>query len=392
MARNVPGVHSYKLTDGSVRYRVRLFAQGRRHTWSGFVYKDEATTYYQDRKRDLREGRRFPTEMGADLAPPVPRTLALVIDDYLVTASLKKNYGGEVTYATFWKAQLGTAEAAAVTPTHIDAARKTLLQSGASGATVNRYTAWCHHVYRMEIEAERLTKNPCRLFVKPARRGGHRLPERPAPDVVWSDDELERLAKELGHDILYPLLAMLTGLRQDEQFSLRKDALDLERGIGRLHDPKAGTNQVFHINDDAARIFAHFLAKSGDSPFVFPSPRWPMDKPMQGTHWYATRFKPAGLRAGIEMNRQTGRTWHTLRHSFADRLANLSVPVLDIQEAGRWSSWQVMRRYVKKSNPRVQAAVQKLTVPAALAHFLTLGDRDDITEIAQGVDSTGLEG
>lgn len=375
MARSTPGVAPYKVTDGSVRYRVRLFHQGRRYKWSGFLVKEEAKHWYQDRKRDLREGRAFPTLEPAAAEPPAPRTLNEIIDEYLVTARLKKNFEGEGVYADLWKRKLGRKSADAITPTDIDQVRRELLQAGdkrgaMSGATINRYVGWLHHVYRVEIEAERLAKNPCRLFVRAAVRGGQRLPERPAPDVVWTDEELARLAEELGDGMLYPLLAMLTGLRQEEQFSLRKDAIDLERRIGSLHNPKAGTNQVFHINDDAARILAYLITKSGDSPFLFPSPRWPMTKPMSAQHWYAFTFKPACRHAGIEIDRQKGRTWHTLRHSFADRLSQLA-PILDVQEAGRWGSWQSMRRYMKRNNQRASSAVQQLKSPIPLDPFLS---------------------
>lgn len=391
MAKHVPGVQSYKLTDGSVRYQVRLVREGRRHKWSGFVYKDEAQFFYQDRKRDLREGRPFPGDMPVEPPAPCP-TLETVIQAYLVTAQIKKNYRGEVTIAKFWQARLGSKRAVDVTPSDIDAARKHLLQYGArrgpqDPATVNRYTAWLHHVYRLEIEVERLAKNPCRVFVRSHIRGGQKLPERPAPDAVWTDADLTKIERELGREgMLYPLLAILTGLRQDEQFALKKRDIDLTQRIGSLHDPKAGKNQIFHINDDAARIFDYFIAKSGESPFVFPSRRWPLTEHMQGQHWYAMHFKPACRRAGIVLGRKEGKTWHTLRHSFADRLANLAVPILDIQEAGRWSSWQAMRRYVKKSNPRVHAAVQQLKISSALAHLLPLGKETAFDADAQVIE------
>lgn len=371
MAKRAPGVVPYKLTDGSDRYRVRLFHEGRRYTWSGFVYKDEAKHYYQDRKRDLREGRPFPTIAEPVPEPPTQRTLSQAIDDYLIGAKLKKGYREELTFAAYWNAQLGDTAIDQITPTDIDQGRKAKLSDGCTGARVNRYVAWLHHVFRLEIESERLVRNPCRVFVRSSVKGGQRFPERPAPDVVFTDEQLVALAKELREDILCPILAMLTGLRRDEQFALRKETLDLERRIGHLHDPKAGTNQVFHLNDDAVRIIEHFMRQSGDSPFLFPSRRWPMQRSMSGQHWYASRFKPAAARAGIEIDRRKGRTWHTLRHSFADRLVNLSVPILDVQEAGRWNSWAAMKRYVKKSNHRVQRAVNQLKSPIELDHFLT---------------------
>lgn len=210
------------------------------------------------------------------------------------------------------------------------------------------------------------TENPCRLFVRSAKKGGQRFAEKPAPDQVWTDDDLQRLSVELGEHILVPLLALLTGLRQEEQFSIRKDHIEWDRGCLTLDDPKAGVSQVAYLSQDALKLLRHQAAKSGESPFLYPSPRWPMDKPMNGKSWYALYFKPAARRAGLTIGRQHGKTWHTLRHSFADRLLDLKVHIKDVQGAGRWESMAAMTRYLKKRQERVAAGVALLQSPIAL--------------------------
>lgn len=226
--------------------------------------------------------------------------------------------------------------------------------------------AWLHHAYQWGIDRSLVAENPCRLFVRSSKKGGQRLHERPAPEQVWTDTELTKLSEKLGAHILVPLVALLTGLRQDEQFSLRKDRIDWDRQCAILEDPKAGVSQIVYLNADALAILRYQAAQSGDSPFLYPSPRWPMTKPMSGKAWYALYFKPAAERAGLVIGRQHGKTWHTLRHSFADRLLDLNVHLKDVQGAGRWESMAAMMRYLKKRQDRVKAGVALLESPIAL--------------------------
>jgi integrase len=65
-------------------------------------------------------------------------------------------------------------------------------------------------------------------------------------------------------------LAILTGLRQDEQFSLRWTDVDLERGFLVLPDTKAGEVQYVALNDEARAILKGFEGWQR-SVWVFPS-------------------------------------------------------------------------------------------------------------------------
>lgn len=360
----------YRLADGTKRLGVRVWRRGIPLTRKGFRTKEEARQWYEDRRRDIREGRSFPDER-IDTEPAPAPLLSAIIDDYLQTATLKKNYRGECEYAAYWKMAFQGLLMTEVTPLKIDQIRTHLLHGGetrdpVSPATVNRYVAWLHHLYNWSIDREICQTNPCRLFVRSHKKGGQKFAEAPAPDHVWSDDDLRLLVRELGEHILVPLFALLSGLRQREQFELRKDRIDWQRGCAYLDDPKAGTSQVVYFNADALRILRYQASKSGASPFVYPSPRWPMDQPMSGKSWYALYFKPAATRAGLVIGRAKGKTWHTLRHSFADRLLDLKVHIKDVQGAGRWESMQAMTRYLKKRQERVAAGVALLQSPIPL--------------------------
>ena len=383
--RHDRGLFVYTLADGAKMYAVRVWRHGKSRTWKGFRRKSEAREWYEDRRKDIREHRAFPDDQPKCSAI----TIAELFAAYKETARHKKNYRGELEYLAFWEKAIGPeTQAATVKPLTIDKIRTRLLTKGIkrgplAPATVNRYVAWLHHVYRWGKDRELLTTNPCRLFVTSQKKGGAKLPEPRPPEQTWSDDELDQLSDELGEEILVPLLALLTGLRRGEQFDIRKDRLNLDKGFGYLDDPKAGQPQIVYFNDDAITILRYLIARSGESPFVLPSPRWPMQQPRNAQSWYADVFKPAAIRAGLTIGRQHGKTWHTLRHSFADRLLDLKVHIKDVQDAGRWESWQAMMRYLKTRRDRVQAGVQLLKSPIDITHFIGTATKPTLTRKAK---------
>jgi integrase len=346
------GLFPYHLKDGTLLYGVRLYRHGEPYKWQGFKRKKEARDWYEDRRKDIREGRPFPNREAHG------NTVDQVIAVYLAQNTHKKNYAGEAIYAAFWRSQLGRFPLALITPAHVDQGRTVLLTDGNGRgvlrhATVNRYVAWLHHLFQLEMDKGTITRNPCRRL---------KFKEPKAPEVEFTEAEELALARELGPDADYPSLAILTGLRQGEQFGLRWEDLDMARGYGRLHDPKGGEPQVFMINPAAAEILDRLKARAGQSPWVFPDPRDP-SRPRNGKIWYKDVFKPAAKRAEIMISRKDGKTYHTLRHTFASRLQQKGVPVKDIKDLGRWKSWKAMDRYLKRDTARLRSAIDQLTAP-----------------------------
>ena len=346
------GLAPYRLANGSTRWMVRLWHRTRAHSWKGFPYKQEARDWYEDRKRDVREGKPFPARGGS------VATVARTITRYLSQARHKHGIGNERLYAAFWTAYYGVLGIEAVTSLSIEEARILLLDRGATTkgplarATVNRYVAFLKHVLMIEERQGRLVRNPC--------RGVDPFTEAPPPEEQFTTDEEAALARELGEDWACVRFALLTGLRQEEQFRLRWTELDLIHGYGRLPHPKGGEPEVFLLSDEAMAILRQ-RAGNG-SPWVFPHKRDP-HKPMNGKSWYSHIFKPACARAGIALGRAQGKTWHTLRHTFAARLQEAGVPVGDIKELGRWKSWKAMDRYLKRGKLRLRTAIERLSVP-----------------------------
>lgn len=303
--------------------------------------------------KDVRENRPFPPRHG-ESGP----TLADVIAHYLVQATDKKNHAGEQVYGKFWVQFLGTQSLAGLSAPQIDRARTHLLAHGSfrgplSHSTVNRYIAWLHHVCALEVRKGTLPANPCQL---------KKFKEPSPPEVEFSLEEERALSRELGKYSCVPSLAILTGLRQEELLTLRWDDLDLERGFGKLRTPKGGKPEVFLINRDA-RALIEQRPRNG-SPWVFPDDKNPHE-PVNHKSWYSNRFKPAARRAGIILSRKGGKTFHTLRHTFAARLQQAGVEVKDIKDLGRWKSWKAMERYLKRDNSRLRSAIERLQTRTA---------------------------
>ncbi len=148
-------------------------------------------------------------------------------------------------------------------------------------------------------------------------------------------------------------LAILTGLRKTELFSLRWAHVDLEQSLITLPQTKSGKVQYTPLNDDAQGILRSFPSWE-HSIWVFPSKT-------NGTHldsynFYGRVFMPAVKAAKLE-----GVTWHTLRHTFASRLAMNGHGDSTIAALLRHSSTTLVQRYAHLSPSHLKDAVEGIS-------------------------------
>ncbi len=146
--------------------------------------------------------------------------------------------------------------------------------------------------------------------------------------------------------------AILTGMRQMEQFSLKWGDVDLERGLLTLRTTKAGDAQYVYLNEEAKAILQGLIV-GNKSVWVFPSenPDTHIDPP----NFYERVWMPAVKEAGIEWA-----TWHDLRHTFASRLAMEGATDRDIAAALRHSSTSLVKRYAHLSPSHMRTMVEKV--------------------------------
>jgi integrase len=296
---------------------VRLYHEGMERRFGSFSTKTAARDFYEKAKQEQKTGRFFPERYqhgGYEL-------VEAMIDRYLLTIATKKptTQRAEQFFAEWWKGYFKAKRLNAITVRALEEARQALLTTVVTEAKekgdtnkymtpqrVNRYMAWLRHLLNVVVREGKLASNPVlKLSMYKEPKGKTRF--------LSMEDE-KRLLQKLG-PIYGPWarLAILTGLRQSEQFRLQWKEVDLERGLLTLLVTKAGGVQYAPLNEEAKAILRGFDSWQR-SKWVFPSenPATAMDV----RNFYNRVWLPALSDAGIERT-----TWHNLRHTFASRLA-----------------------------------------------------------------------
>jgi hypothetical protein len=140
---------------------------------------------------------------------------------------------------------------------------------------------------------------------------------------------------------------------RSEQFSLRWEHVNLERGILTLPDTKSGGVQYVRLNEEAKRLIQGFIP-GNKSVWVFPSenPATHADPRNFYRRVYLPKIKEIGL---------DGISWHSLRHTFASRLAMSGSTEGTIASLLRHSGTVLVRRYAHLSPSHLQGELEKVS-------------------------------
>ncbi|MBX3326874.1 MAG: site-specific integrase [Nitrospira sp.] len=342
-------------TSGKPVWFVRLYHEGRERRFGSFPNKTKAREFYEKAKLEQKEGRFFPERYqhgGYEL-------VEAVIDRYLtgITTKRPKTQTDERYFGQWWKDYFKGNRLNAVTAGALEDARQLLLSTVVvaedlehgrrkrlmTPQRVNRYAAWLRHVFNGVVKDGRLPNNAVlklKMYKEP--KGKTRF---------LSIEEEQILLNKLGptHGS-WVRLAILTGMRQSEQFRLRWKDVDLERGILTLPTTKAGGVQYVHLNEEAKSILRGFDSWQ-QSKWVFPSenPATPLD----ARNFYNRVWVPIVADTDMEWA-----TWHDLRHTFASRLAMTGHNEGTIAALLRHSSTALVKRYAHLSPSHLKAAVE----------------------------------
>jgi len=238
-------------------------------------------------------------------------------------------------------ADFGQRTAVDITPHEIEA----WLDSHAkwSPAKKNRYLMMMKLAYKLAENAQIISYNPARL-VSQRKEDNGRI--RYLSDV--EETALRKVIVEFyaGHLPGFEV-ALMTGMRRGEQFSLTWEQVDLSTGTIRLDQTKNGTRRLVRLNSRALTAMRMLHDQSIGTGRVFPVkiPRW---------------FEDALKQAGI-----MDFTWHSLRQTFASRLVMAGVDLRTVQELGGWKSINMVMRYAHLSPGHKAAALEKLCEPTA---------------------------
>lgn len=343
-----------KDSTGKPVWYVRLYHEGHERRFGSFSTKTAARDFYEKAKQEQQSGRFFPERYqhgGYDL-------VEAVIDRYLLTIAMKKptTQMAERFFAQWWKHYFNGKRLNAITAGALEEARQSLLATVVVEAKekgdvhkrmtpqrVNRYMEWLRHVVNVAVRDGKLASNPVlKLTMYKEPKGKTRFLSIEEEKVL-----LEKLGPTHGP---WARLAILTGLRQAEQFRLQWKDVDLERGMLTLRTTKTGGVQYAHLNEEAKAILRG-LDSWQRSKWVFPSenPATPLD----ARNFYNRVWGPAVTAVGIEWA-----TWHDLRHTFASRLAMTGHNEGTIAALLRHSTTALVKRYAHLSPSHLKAAVE----------------------------------
>jgi site-specific recombinase XerD len=223
-------------------------------------------------------------------------------------------------------------------------------------ATINRYRAAMSKAFKIGIQNGKVTANPARLV--PQRK-------EPAGKIRFLTEEEEgRLRKALqSRPNCIPQLdvALNTGMRKGEQFSVTWDQVDFTQKYVHLSMTKNGSDRYVSLNSEALRVLKELkethvrLKLPADSTLFVSGQKKPMSDPRE---WFTAACDEAKIQ---------GVTWHTLRHTFASRLVMAGVDLKTVQELMGHKTIAMTARYAHLSPGHKLSALEKLVGPRTAA-------------------------
>lgn len=250
--------------------------------------------------------------------------LSDLIDAYVIAAHAD---GAAQSRLAFWDAQLGNKVITDVSDADVDAAMAELARRGRldsrgqstgqplAPSTLNRYQKTLAQVYAF-AKRERILR---RSFTSPTA-GAPLAPEKTHHDRFFSEDEIELLIKVAGvADHQYGqlptiiLFAAHTGLRKANILQMRWGQIDLENRTAIVPVTKNHQPIVVPLSQELISAFGNLRGDRSDKAWLFPG-RAGRCRDIRKT-WSRT----------MRLANLTGRTFHSLRHSFGYQLAKAGV-------------------------------------------------------------------
>jgi len=375
MSSKVRGV-TEKPTGSGIWWINYYDAEGRRHR-EKIGKKSIAIEAYFHRRAEIREGK---------FKPPRIRRVSfrelaeLALEDKRIRLE-PNSYNKDVERMKYLTKEFGDMPADLVTPGQVEAFLLKLRDSGQrkaalSGSTLNKFRALLSSVFTFAVRTGKLVANPV-ARVRQFKQAQHRIRFLDAAEEKALREKI--LAQSTEHEAEFDL-ALHTGIRRGEQFSLKWENVDLERGVltvgESLSARKTGRRHV-PINAVARRALEVLYPASNGSAFVCENAT------RVGMQDWRRWFEDAVKEAGIDNFK-----YHDLRHTFASRLAMKGVPIASIQELLGHRSIVTTMRYAHLSPDFQKENVERLVENAEPnGHVTGTCEEKPIAEIRKVVQS-----
>lgn len=210
-------------------------------------------------------------------------------------------------------------------------------------ATVNNHLRVLSKILSLAMDAELIDSNPC-FRVRKFKPNNRRL-------RVLSDEEEVKLLTTLERNDLIRsivIVALNTGLRRGEIFSLKWPDVDFQRGRLIIRKTKASKERFVPINITVRELLQSLPRRLSD--YVFPSPK---------TVGRLTDIKK-GFRGAVDLAGIENLRFHDLRHTFATRLADAGTDIYTLKEIMGHEDIKTTMIYVHASGEAGRIAVEKL--------------------------------
>ena len=246
----------------------------------------------------------------------------------------------------YWNREGGHRVLADINAPWIAQKRSELKKAKRTSATVNRYLA------ALSVVLSACVKEWHLIAFNPAQNV-RKLKEPRGRTRYLSEKELKALLKAVSPraDLkLAVMLALATGARRMEIWSLKRDEIDLENGFATFNQTKTGVARTVPIRGESLKLLRDYLAQS-DTPLLFPSeknPNFPFD--------FRRSFKSALDKAKIE-----DFSWHDLRHSAASYLIRAGVDLRIAGEILGHKNISMTMKYSHLAPNHLTDAVEKMT-------------------------------
>jgi site-specific recombinase XerD len=241
--------------------------------------------------------------------------------------------------------EMSMVPAAELSPELIENVFARMRNEGLCGSTVNRYRSLISSIYSFAVRTGRLAVNPV-ARVKRFKENEGRV------RYLKQDEEilLRAVIRSEYPDCEPELdLALYTGMRRGEQFTLKWADVDVQSGILTVRG-KTGMRHIV-ANSSARSALERLRAYTKKVMSVYVCPDATSDTQRDNRRWLEKSAKKAGLR---------NFHWHDLRHTFASRLVMSGVDIRTVQELLGHKSILMTMRYSHLSPDHRAAAAEKI--------------------------------
>lgn len=337
------GLLSKLNSTGKLVWYVRLYHDGRERRFGSFPNKTQARDFYEKAKQEQKSGRFFPERYQRGGYELVEHIMSRYLATLPQSGKKPSTIADERCYAAWWSTRLRGKRVNQLIPDLLEQTKGELAEKGYAPQTILHYMKFLRHVLYATLGKSGIPENPFeKVKLKAIRAGRTRF---------LSPQEEAQLYKAIGPMYApWVRLAILTGLRKSEQFRLRWTDVDLEHSFLTLGETKSGTVQYVPLTDEGIAIL-RALDSWHQSKWVFPSQN--PQTHVNVDNFYGRLYLPAVKRAGLD-----GVTWHTLRHTFASRLAMSGQTPSTIAALLRHSGTSLVARYAHLAPAHLKLAVE----------------------------------